>query len=72
VAYPGRPPHIHTKVKLGQRELLTTQLYVQGDSANERDSLLRRLSPEQRALIELPFAKDGAGWRADFPLVVAV
>ena len=28
VAYSGRTPHIHIKLKLGSRELLTTQLYV--------------------------------------------
>ena len=31
VAYPGRPaPHIHFKVKRGDRELLTTQLFIRG------------------------------------------
>ena len=39
VAYAGRTPHIHVKVRLGQRELLTTQLYVAGDPGNPRDFL---------------------------------
>src|SRR4051812_47944112 len=39
VAYSGRTPHVHVKVKLGPRELLTTQLYVAGDPHNERDFL---------------------------------
>src|SRR5436190_13544397 len=31
VPYPGRPaPHIHVKVKKGNRELLTTQIFVSG------------------------------------------
>ncbi len=31
VAYPGRPaPHIHFKIKRGDRELLTTQLMIRG------------------------------------------
>ncbi len=37
--YSGRTPHIHVKVKLAQRELLTTQMYVLGDAANERHFL---------------------------------
>ena len=41
VAYGGRAPHIHVKVKLAARDLLTTQLYVQGDVGNERDGLWR-------------------------------
>ena len=35
--YSGRTPHIHVKVKLGTRELLTTQMYLAGDPANGRD-----------------------------------
>jgi protocatechuate 3,4-dioxygenase beta subunit len=51
VAYSGRTPHIHVKVKLGTRELLTTQLYVEGEPLNEKDFLWRRLpSDEARAL----------------------
>ena len=49
VAYSGRTPHIHVKVKLGARELLTTQLYVEGDPHNERDFLWRNLGAEPRA-----------------------
>jgi protocatechuate 3,4-dioxygenase beta subunit len=41
VAYPGRTPHIHVKVKRGDRELLTTQLYIKGHPQNERDGVLR-------------------------------
>lgn len=71
-AYSGRTPHIHVKVKLGRIELLTTQLYVQGDPGNERDGLLRRLrSPEQRAALIVPFAPQSDGWlQAEFPIVV--
>ena len=43
VAYCGRAPHIHAKVKRGARELLTTQLYVEGDPGNARDFLWRRM-----------------------------
>jgi len=41
VRYPGRTPHIHFKVKRGDRELLTTQCYVRGDSQNATDGVLR-------------------------------
>ncbi|MEJ2764649.1 protocatechuate 3,4-dioxygenase [Photobacterium sp. MCCC 1A19761] len=35
VPYTGRPPHIHVKIWQGGRELLTTQLYLQGQTGNE-------------------------------------
>jgi protocatechuate 3,4-dioxygenase beta subunit len=41
VPYPGRTPHIHVKVKRGDRELLTTQCYVKGHEGNARDGLLQ-------------------------------
>src|SRR5512133_77221 len=44
--YSGRTPHIHFKVKLATRELLTTQLYVAGDPHNESDGLWRRLAAD--------------------------
>ena len=42
--YAGRTPHIHVKVKLAQRDLLTTQLYAEGDPHNAGDGLWRRLN----------------------------
>jgi len=39
VAYGGRTPHIHVKVKMAGRELLTTQVYVAGDPGNAGDFL---------------------------------
>ena len=70
VQYSGRTPHIHVKVKLGSRELLTTQLYVEGDPGNERDFLWRRLSAEDRAAITVPFVAETGGVRARFSVVV--
>jgi protocatechuate 3,4-dioxygenase, beta subunit len=70
VAYSGRTPHIHVKVKLGRRELLTTQLYVEGDPHNERDFLWRRLG-EDRRLLTVPFRAGSEGLQASFPIVVA-
>jgi protocatechuate 3,4-dioxygenase beta subunit len=71
VAYSGRTPHIHVKVKLGNRELLTTQLYVAGDPGNARDFLWRSLSEASRAAITVPFERAADGWQARFPIVVA-
>ncbi len=71
VAYGGRAPHIHVKVRRGARELLTTQLYVEGDAGNARDFLWQRLSAEQRAALSVAFRSTGDGLRAQFPIVVA-
>ncbi len=73
VAYSGRTPHIHVKVRLGRREVLTTQLYVAGDPDNERDFLWRRLrSAEERAALTLPFVPGPQGLQAHFPIVLAL
>ena len=71
VAYSGRTPHIHVKVKLGSRELLTTQLYVSGDPHNERDFLWRNLPTEARNAVTVPFQQGADGLRASFPITVA-
>jgi len=71
VAYSGRTPHIHVKVKLGRRDLLTTQLYVANEPGNARDFLWRGLGPADRDLLTAPFALGPDGLRASFPLVVA-
>jgi protocatechuate 3,4-dioxygenase beta subunit len=71
VAYGGRTPHIHVKVKLGSRELLTTQLYVAGDPHNERDGIWRRLPEPARAAVTVPFSAGSDGLQATFPIVVA-
>lgn len=70
VAYTGRTPHIHVKVKLAERELLTTQLYVEGDPGNERDGLWRRLGAADRAAITVPFQPAADGLQARFAIVV--
>jgi protocatechuate 3,4-dioxygenase beta subunit len=71
VPYTGRTPHIHVKVKLGGRELLTTQVYVAGDPGNEYDFLWRSLDAADRAALTVAFAPDGDGFRARFPIAVA-
>ena len=69
--YSGRTPHIHVKVRLGQRELLTTQLYVAGDPGNTRDFLWRQLDATDRAALTVPFVPGREGLGARFPIVVA-
>lgn len=69
--YAGRTPHIHLKVRLGSRELLTTQLYVEGDPGNPRDFLWLRLDDHGRAALTRPFVADGDGSRARYEVVVA-
>ena len=45
VPYSGRPaPHIHVKVKRGDRDLLTTQILVRGEPGNHDDGVFRRIT----------------------------
>ena len=43
VPYPGRTPHIHFKIKQGQRELLVTQCYIKGHDGNPRDGIWKNI-----------------------------
>src|SRR5205807_8407440 len=57
VAYPGRSPHIHFKIRKGEKELLTTQCYIKGESRNERDGVFRSIrDPKSREAILVDFA----------------
>ena len=69
-AYAGRTPHIHLKVRLDRKDLLTTQLYVAGDPGNARDFLWQRLTADGQAALTAPFAASGDGLLARFPLIV--
>lgn len=72
VAYGSRAPHIHVKVKLGSRELLTTQLYVEGDPGNARDFLWWRLGAADRAALTAPYVAGAEGHlAARYALAVA-
>jgi protocatechuate 3,4-dioxygenase, beta subunit len=58
VPYPGRTPHIHFKIRKGNKELLTTQCYVKGHPGNERDGVWRNVrDPKVRDAITVDFAK---------------
>jgi protocatechuate 3,4-dioxygenase, beta subunit len=57
VAYPGRTPHIHFKVKKGGKEVLTTQLYIKGHAGNDKDGIWKSIKDDkQRAAITVDFA----------------
>lgn len=71
VAYNGRTPHIHVKVRLGRRDLLTTQLYVTNDPGNASDFLWQGLSVADRDALTTPFVQGTDGLRASFAMVVA-
>jgi protocatechuate 3,4-dioxygenase beta subunit len=56
IPYPGRTPHIHVKVKHGGRELLTTQLFINGHAQNRTDGILREISDAfERELVLVDF-----------------
>lgn len=76
VPYPGRPaPHIHVKVKKGDRELLTTQLLIRNHPGNEKDGVFKMLRDEkERELLvtdfkPLPDSKMGE-LAANFQIVI--
>ena len=72
VAYGGRTPHIHVKVRHGTRELLTTQLYVRDDPHNAGDSLWRQLRDvRDRDALTVAFEPSSDGFRAQFSIVIA-
>jgi protocatechuate 3,4-dioxygenase, beta subunit len=70
--YVGRTPHIHAKILLGSRELLTTQLYVADDPGNAKDGIWRRMSEADRAAVTSAFVPVADGLRAQYALAVKV
>ncbi len=56
VPYPGRTPHIHVKVKKGDRELLTTQFFINGHAQNRTDGIFQGVGgPIERELVVVDF-----------------
>jgi protocatechuate 3,4-dioxygenase, beta subunit len=56
VPYPGRSPHIHFKVRKGEKELITTQCYIKGEALNDRDGIYRSLrTPKERQALTVAF-----------------
>jgi protocatechuate 3,4-dioxygenase beta subunit len=77
VPYPGRTPHIHVKIKRGDRELLTTQCYIKGHPQNDGDGVLRRIrDPRARESVLVDFTPvrsvPTAQFNARFDVVLGV
>jgi protocatechuate 3,4-dioxygenase beta subunit len=76
VPYPGRPaPHIHIKIKKGDRPLLTTQLFIRGYEGNTKDGIYnstRDLIDRELLLADFKPVKDSkiAELAARFDIVV--
>jgi len=74
VPYPGRTPHIHVRLRHPSFGELTSQLFVAGDPHNAGDAIYRRLSPQERSLVELSLQRAPASaqvvWIADRSLLV--
>jgi len=74
VAYPGRTPHIHLRLRHASFGELTTQLFVSGDPGNPRDGLWRRVPAAQRTALEMALRPAAAGsglrWQVRQALVV--
>ncbi len=70
--YAGRTRHIHLRAATADRRMeLTTQLYFPGEPQNDTDPLLRRLSPDARALLTARLSPTDAGQRAEFDIFLA-
>jgi protocatechuate 3,4-dioxygenase beta subunit len=58
VPYPGRTPHIHYKVKKGDKHLLTTQCYIKGHEGNAKDGIYRAIkNPKELDAVTIAFEK---------------
>ena len=66
VPYPGRTPHIHVKVLDRRRDLVTTQLYIEGHSQNPSDFLFQRLSPSEQRRVLMAIKPHAASPRPAF------
>jgi protocatechuate 3,4-dioxygenase, beta subunit len=77
VPYPGRCPHIHFKVKRGDRTLLTSQLFITGHAGNARDGIYRATGGiVERELVSATFVRVPDSriveYRASFDIVLGV
>lgn len=70
VPYPGRTPHIHMKVKLGGRELLTTQFYRAGFAQNATDGVFRALGAAGQKAVSMVLNPTTSGFAANISVVV--
>jgi len=55
VPYSFRTPHIHFKIKKGNKELLTTQCYIKGETRNRKDGIFTRIPEKLRSAVLVDF-----------------
>lgn len=56
VKYPGRTPHIHYAIKMKGQDKWTTQCYIKGEPANEKDGVYREIKdPKAQAAVTVDF-----------------
>lgn len=72
-----RTPHIHFKIMRGDKDLLTTQMYIKGDRRNEQDRILNGIGDARarRSLIVpfTPISESRVGeLAANFDIVLGV
>jgi len=76
VAYTGRAPHIHLKVKYAGARTLTTQMYVAGDSVDADQAFMRFYGGEARGRLTVALepapGKEAGALRAQFDIVLAL
>ncbi len=70
VPYSGRTPHIHVKVFVGGRDVLTTQFYLPDHPDNAGDWLYQRIPPNRREAVTMYFEERGGEPRANLDIVV--
>ena len=68
--YPGRTPHIHVKVCKGEKELLTTQLYIADNPENNKDGLFKRMSLAEAEAVSMRFVEQADGMEAQLDIIV--
>jgi len=68
--YPGRTPHIHVKVLAKEKELLTTQFYVNDHSNNKDDFLYRRMSTSEATSVSMTFTDGADGIETTVDIVI--
>ena len=75
VAYPGRAPHIHMKVKHPSARALTTQMYAAGDPLDADSAFLRFSGSEARRRLTVKLepaqGKEPGALQAQFEIVLA-
>ena len=77
VAYPGRTPHIHFKIKRGGKTLLVTQLFVKDHAGNDRDGVyksMKDVKAKENVTVAFDPIKDSKTGElaADFTIVLGV